>query len=428
MKNVLIIANLYGSKRVVGLCNYLPEFGWQPTVITPRISWQPTIITPIPRVLPNLPFDVMETDYKDIGGLLRKILRINTIGEPRAWAKSLIKNNAWGYVVDRIFNLGGMIINYPDQYKGWAEFAWRESVSTLITHHCDAIISICPPTAHIVASRLKKVSGLFWLADFPDLWSKNASYAYGKARQCVDTKLELQTMRNVDVITSTSQPWADIQKKLHNKSTYSITLGYNTEDYKCKVKITSKFTITYTGLIYAGQSPEKLFVAISELLNSKQINREDIEVDFYGLIVGWVDDKIKQYQLSDVVYQHGLVSHEISVQKQMESQILLVLDIESKNEVGTYTGKIFEYLGAHRPILVVDGIHGNVIEGLLNETHAGFHATTIEEIKVALLSYYKEYKEKGEVLYKGIESEVVKHSNRGMAKQFAELLDKGTNK
>jgi hypothetical protein len=44
-RNILIIASLYGSKRVLGLARYLPEFGWSPTIITPPVRWQPTIIS-----------------------------------------------------------------------------------------------------------------------------------------------------------------------------------------------------------------------------------------------------------------------------------------------------------------------------------------------------------------------------------------------
>ena len=39
MKRILIIANLYhASPRIPGLATYLPEFGWEATIITPSID------------------------------------------------------------------------------------------------------------------------------------------------------------------------------------------------------------------------------------------------------------------------------------------------------------------------------------------------------------------------------------------------------
>lgn len=431
MKEVLIIATLYGSKRVVGLATNLPEFGWKPTVITPKISWQPTIISPMPRILPKLPFTVVETGYKDTGGFLRRTLRIDTVGEPRAWVEGLIKCRPWKYLVDNMLRLGGMVVNYPDSFNGWARYALEVGETILDNNHFDAVISICPVTSHIVASRLKDKYGLLWLADFPDLWSQNVGYTYGRIRKWFDRRLEVKTLRKVDILACASQDWVDRLRSIHNaKPTYPIMLGFNAEDYDSTlVGITTKFTITYTGMISTGEHhPSRLLEALAGLLTSNQLDKDDIEVNFYGMKVGWFEEEINSYGLSDIVYQHGLVSHEVAVQKQRESWVLLLLDCDFPNEMGSYTGKIFEYLGAHRPILAVGGVHGNAVGKLLDETCSGIHAPTVEEIKVALVNWYSEYKTRGGIVYRGIEAKIQKYSNREMARKFASVLSGGAGK
>ena len=107
MKNILIIASLYGSKRVLGLAKYLPEFGWSPTIITPPVKWQPTIIS---STLPKIEgVRIIETGY---GGIKEPILRAGM-------ALSKIPS----HVLGKVLHLGGAMINYPDSYSEWRRFA-----------------------------------------------------------------------------------------------------------------------------------------------------------------------------------------------------------------------------------------------------------------------------------------------------------------
>lgn len=130
----------------------------------------------------------------------------------------------------------------------------------------------------------------------------------------------------------------------------------------------------------------------------------------------------ERYGLPDVVRQYGIVSRTASFEKQRESQLLLLLNWEDPLEKGTYTGKIFEYLAAQRPILATGGFGNDVIEKLLAETNSGVYCSTVEEIKKAVRELYLKYKTKGKVAYHGIVEKIDKYSYREMAKNFAEIL------
>jgi hypothetical protein len=100
------------------------------------------------------------------------------------------------------------------------------------------------------------------------------------------------------------------------------------------------------------------------------------------------------------------------------------LNWDDAKEKGVFTGKIFEYLAAQRPILSTGGLRGDVVEALLKETRAGIYCPAVENIREALCDSYNEYKSKGRVLYDGDVNEICKYSYREMAKQFAEVLNR----
>ncbi len=135
-----------------------------------------------------------------------------------------------------------------------------------------------------------------------------------------------------------------------------------------------------------------------------------------------MEREINNYGLSGIVKQNGVVPRQIALEKQRESQLLLLLKWEKPQERGVYTGKVFEYLAARRPILATGG-SSDVVDELLNETNAGICAPTVEDIKKTLKKLYQEYKLKGEVAYNGAESSVNKYSHHEMVRKFATILD-----
>ena len=216
MENVLIIASLFGSKRVLGLAKYLPEFGWSPTIITPPVHWQPTSSTG--RIPDIAGVRIIETSYSSLKEpLLRAGLSLSKIPS---------------HLLSKLLHFGGALVNYPDSYSGWHRFALQAGRAVLDYGDMDAMMSICPITSHIVASQLKQEYGLPWICDLPDLWSQNHNYGYGEWRRRLDERLELKTLAGADVLTTSSEPRAEQLRELHKgKRVVAITLGYDEQEY-----------------------------------------------------------------------------------------------------------------------------------------------------------------------------------------------------
>jgi len=415
MKKVLIITYLpYATPRIPGLAKYLPEFGWQPIIMTPHCSQAA-----------GSQLRIIETPYRDALGPWKRLLGIKPGDDDiRKQVKERFGISSRKSPVDSVLTVGGAIINYPYAEKGWKPFAISEGGRLLQEENISAIISSSSPvTSHLVARELKTRYKIPWVADFRDLWSQNHNYSYGPFRRLIDRRLELKTLAVADALVTVSQPWAEQLETLHKgKLAHTITHGFDPEEVNDPpAKLTAKFTITYTGTVYSKYDPSKLFAALKDLISEGTLNPDGVEVRFYGKRTEWLDKKIEQYGLSSTVKQHGLVSKKVVFDKQRESQLLLILKWENQKERGSYSGKIFEYLGAKRPILATGGSN-DVVSELLEETGAGVSAPTVEGVKSTLKELYREYKLQGRVCSKGDDIKVNKYSNRETAKKLSEIL------
>ena len=309
MKKVIFITYLpYATPRIPGLAKYLPEFGWQPIIMTPHCSQAA-----------GSQLRIVETPYRDAFGFLRRMLGLKP-GEDdlRKQVKARFGIGSRKSPVDSILTVGGAIINYPDAEKGWKPFAVSEGGRLLQEENISAIISSSSPvTSHLVARELKTRYKIPWVADFRDLWSQNHNYSYGPLRRLIDRRLELKTLYTADALLTVSQPWAERLSTLHKRRpVYTITHGFYPEEVNSPpAKLTAKFIITFTGSVYTEYAPSKLFAAIRTLISGGTLNPDDIEVRFYGQKTEWLDKEIGQYSLSNIVKQYGLVPKNIAIEK-----------------------------------------------------------------------------------------------------------------
>jgi len=434
MKKVLIITNLFhASPRIPGIAKYLTEFGWEPTILTVPIGKEHRNLLGFPAGFQEK-VRIIETPYRgDIFWFWRKIFKLLGFSLKKSILTQLKEktgDTSQKSFIDFIFNLYRTIFAYPDEEKGWKNPAFRIARKLLAKERFDAIISSSSPViSHIIANKLKRKYKIPWIADLRDLWTQNHNYPYPWWRKIFEKQLETKTLLGANVLITVSSVWAEKLKILHKRETvYTITNGFDPEKVNIHpVKLTSKFTITYTGQIYSGkQDPLKLLVALNKLISEEVIDPQNIEVRFYGREENWLKKEIEKYNLTSIVRQFGQVPREVVFKKQWESQILLLFNWEDPREKGLYTGKVFEYLAARRPILITGGYGGDVLEELIKETKAGVYCPNVEDVEKVLKNFYLEYKQKGKVDYTGDWKKIEKYNYREMARKFSEILNQIT--
>jgi len=422
MKKVLIISYFFpprptiGSQRAYKLAKYFPEFGWEPIVLTAKLQGNP------PQNV-----RIIETEYKDIIKEMKSKLGFNKeigiheqMGIP---VKS--KNFNHPTLRSKIIKLFKEIIAFPDENKGWYEFAVKTASEFLFNEKVDVMISTSSPvTSHLIAKKLKQKYKIPWIADLRDLWTQNHFYNKFALIKNIEKRLELKTLSRADILVTVTNRFAESLKSLHkDKKVFCITNGYDTDDFqKIPTKLTNNFTITYTGELYNGKrAPYLLFEAVAQLLSENKINRDLIEIRFLGHEEDWLIDMVKKYKLEGIVNYYGFISRKEALEKQKESQLLLLLLDRNNKEEDVYPAKVFEYFGARRPIIAIGGDRG-IIKDLLEITNAGKFASSTNILKNALLQYYQEFIESGAVKC-DCNSNINNYSYYSIAKKYSEKLN-----
>lgn len=423
MKKVLIITHYFpprvgiGSVRLGGLVKYLPKFGWHPIVLTSKLPCKPegnfTLVeTPA--------FEDTFTKWKRrLGADARRGFK------EQMGALANIESRK-SKIESRIISLGKGLLAYPDPARNWYAAACEYASKAIRENHISALLSSSSPvTAHLIASTIKRKHRLPWVADLRDLWTQNHYYPYGILRKTIERQLELRTLQEADALVTVSEPLADTLRLLHKQDhILSITNGFDPDDYTA-LPLTKKFTITYTGQLYEGKrDPRILLTAIRELLDNKRIDESRVRIRFFGPKASWLENFIKDKNLEAVV-SFELVDRFTALRKQAESQVLLILNWDDPNEKGVYTGKLFEYLGAKRPIIATSASSSgdNVVKQLLEVTHSGYFVSSPAAIKSIILDYYKDYETTGSVMYKGKWDQIKSYTHYEMAKKFSDLFD-----
>lgn len=418
MKKVLIIANMFhASPRIPGLAKYLPSCGWKPIILTG---------SPVEETF-GKEFEVIQTHFPEALVSWKKRLHLDpNIGfQKQIGIPFLIRENRLS-LTTKLVNTVKAVITYPDEHKSWKYFAIAAANQFLRREKVDAIISSSSPViSHVIANALKSQHKLPWIAELRDPWSQNHNYQYGLLRRTLDKRLELRTLRFADALITVSPVWAEQLQRLHGREVvYEITNGFDPEQINRGAGVTPEFTITYTGNIYVGkQNYELFFVAIRDLLLNSTMQSRDVRVRFYGLQNETIDWTVNKLGLSDVVRQYGEIQRKSSFEMQRESQLLVVFNWNDPREKGVYPTKIFEYLAARRPILLVGGSDNDALQRLLNETKAGMCGRRLEDIKSVLSDLYFEYKHTGEISYNGDMEQIDKYSYRELANKCAGILD-----
>ncbi len=214
-------ANTIGAVRISKFAKYLPEFGWEPVVLTAdTVKTQPQ----------TLPLEIDEAKVIRTSCLnLMSPLKIEpgnygTSVKPVSisWRSKVVRGGM--RLLRAIHNLPPVrIVTQPilsvlsSPWLGW----YRQPVSTgleLMTKDRFELIfsSFYPPTSHLVASRLHQQTGIPWVAEFRDPWSLNEYQNMTRFFRSFQKIVEKRTLRGSSLLITISEPLAEQLEKLHS--------------------------------------------------------------------------------------------------------------------------------------------------------------------------------------------------------------------
>jgi len=144
------------------------------------------------------------------------------------------------------------------------------------------------------------------------------------------------------------------------------------------------------------------------------------ELKLVGAVSQDVLESIQNAGLSDFLVTQGYVSHQKAIQIQKSSQVLLLIEIDSKDTKCIIPGKLFEYMVSKRPILAIGPKDADIAK-LIEETSSGsfFEYTEKESIKKQLQRWFTKYQEGN------LESDVKdikKYSRRSLTQAMSAII------
>jgi len=367
IKKVLVIVYYWppsggaGVQRWLKFVKYLPQFDWQPTVITTLAGDYPALDT---SLLADVPANV-------------KVVRTKTPTFGKFFNKKGEKNLPYGSLEIRPNDSFCKKITFwirlnlivPDARKFWNKYAYKAACQELRKERYEAIITSGPPhSTHLVGRKLKQKFGVKWLADFRDPWTKIdylEKVKRSKLTAKLDRKLEAKVVHDCDLVLSINQ------KILHDLAAGEkgkiISNGFDASDFAGKKKqLNQKFTISYFGNITGERNPAIVLQALNYLTEFVS----NLQLDFWGNVSRDVQAELLAADKNHLIVFHDYISHEQVLQEMIDSDLLLLIINNVPDNKGILTGKIYEYLGAGVPVLGIGPIAGEAAE-ILQKTNAG---------------------------------------------------------
>lgn len=270
--------------------------------------------------------------------------------------------------------------------------SWKKSVVEAVKQvHSQTpfdlvISSYAPVEAHLAAIQLKKeLPSLVWIADMRDEMSKNPGYSDRTKKYM--SSVEQKINRYADAITSVSKPIIDDFRMLCRNVVHfeEIRNGYNhrlifpqPEDKRTTIKF------GYFGSFYGIIKPDQLF---KTFVNSQ--NLLNFEFHVYGAHANFsIPAAIK-----DSVFIHEGLPYLEAIKKMNEMDVNVVI-YPTNGRKGVYTGKLFDYISARKPVLALMD-ESDVAAQLLQSLNAGYVCDNgnLEKMRKCILEIQKELSE-----------------------------------
>jgi glycosyltransferase involved in cell wall biosynthesis len=401
MKKVLIVTYYWppsaggGIQRWLKFSKYLPEYGWQPIIFTPEDPdfqiKDPSLAADISEETEVLKFPIWEpySLFDNISGHSNKKNRQQGVleGSGKSFFSGLSR-----WIRGNVF--------IPDPKVSWV----RPSVGFLIEYirdnSIDHVVTTGPPhSMHLIGLKLKRKTGVCWIADFRDPWVRwdmmkkfNLSWLAKRAHK----KLESKVVRHADVVITVSETWANEIKTDHGSEAKVITNGFDHMDFEESTTnpVSDKFIISHSGLVNEFRNPQSLWSALRELCQEDEDFAELLQIEFCGMVHRQVLEIIQSDKILGPKFKFkDYVSHLEVLRIYNSSSVLLLLLNDTDNAKGHLPGKLFEYLASNRNILAMGDIEGDSSK-IIQETKTGITCDPedVNSIKKAISSFFTHFK------------------------------------
>jgi glycosyltransferase involved in cell wall biosynthesis len=425
------------TRRMLKFLKHLPSFSWKPIVLTAK---NPRIFNFDPSLVKELPNGLEVHRATTVESLIH-----NTRSHPYVHQSnsehshdSPSKIKLWRAKLRRSF---GRWISIPDAFISWVPFAVSLALKIRNKDAIDVVYATAPPFSNlIVATVLKKLTGLPVVYDFRDAWVSNPARKrkYPKLRRSLESLYESSVVRNADLILSTTAGIVDDFRTRYPHEAPAkfalLTNGYDTEDLASasppREAPSDRMRLVHTGHLTAERSPRHFMQALGRLLQERPDAKHEIEVWFVGQNDPFLDGKriedyVTEYALESVVRLIQHVPRAEAWRYQMSADILLLfigrVPEEQRLTYGV-AGKVFDYMIAKKPVLGL--ADSGPVSQIIEETKIGevIDPSDTESIKIYLEKSLDRFK-RCELFVEPVHEQIRKYDVRALTERLAGLFD-----
>ncbi|MGN1211059.1 MAG: glycosyltransferase [Candidatus Cryptobacteroides sp.] len=438
MKRVLVISYYWppsggsGVQRWVKFSKYLPSQGWQPVVYTPE---NPELTARDESLAADVSpeTEIVRRPILEPYGIWHAIRGARKGGESgKEGAKTEVNpinagKKSFGQRV-AMWIRGNLFI--PDPRCLWVNPSVRFLKKYLKEHPVDIIVSTGPPhSMHLIARKLSHATGLPWVADFRDPWTRMFYFKHlhlGKFALKKHIKLEKDVLDGATRVIAVSPLVKKEFEQMTSTPVELITNGFDESDIECAPKDDNGFfNITHTGLFASDGNPDVLWKVLSDLCASDAAFSRKLRIRLVGKTDRDIIDSIRDAGLGECLTDLGYRPHAEAVKEQKNAS-LLILPLRKEPEYkATLPGKLFEYLASGRPILGI-GQKDGAMAAIVADTATG-EMTDWDEydrMKAYVLLVWNAFREgRNPISPKNIE----RYSRKELTVRLATLLDSLTS-
>ncbi len=424
MKKVLIVTYYFppaggpGVQRWLKFVKYLPDFQFEPIVYVPQNPTYPIVDEGLLAEVSDQLTLLKQPIWEPYG--MASLFSKNKINNISA---GIIPSNKKQSFIEKIalFVRGNLFI--PDARMFWVNPSVKFLREYCQSNQIDTIITTGPPhSLHLIGLALQQQLSIKWVADFRDPWT---TIGYHKALKLLPwaqrkhKRLEQQVLQAADAIIVTSATTKTEFESITTRPIEVITNGYDIST-EPSLQLDAKFSLAHIGSLLSARNPIVLWEALAELLQEIPDLAKHLQLNFIGTTSQEIKDAVANYGLANYMHDFGYVSHQEAIRFQKESQVLLLIEIDSPHTKLILPGKLFEYLVSGRPILAM-GPAGSDFASIITETQTGafFNYAQKREVKAYIQRCYSDYLAGNlKVSPQGIE----KYARKNLTKQLAQLL------
>jgi len=372
-KSVLIVTPFFAPQnhaavfRAYKLAKYLPQYGWNPIVLTVDTQYEynedPQLIEDLPKEVEIVKARYIEPTVRGLrmalGGKDRGFKAMKDAGALRTDRQAVSTNDRQSMRSRAYQYLLSHYCQVPDAFWTWANSATVAGRKLVRDRKIDLVFTTAPPYSCLEVGKALQQTGAKWIADFRDpvayyqRLSSNAPHVYNKQRKIVGS-----TLASADALTWAASCFGSIYSDVFGKCGADATFiptGIDTVLLEPAASDSKQSPyLIFTGEFLPNYSSEFL-ECFAAALRRSELKRTAIKL----LVVGTLQLNLKRmmplverFKLEDHVEFRDQMSQR-DVYRLVSQATAGVLLPGSRSRWWTNAAKMTDFIGMRKPVVAV---------------------------------------------------------------------------